>query len=89
MDAQQQLVDKLGETIAAPIGALNIALTHLIQQLHNAGIIDKSQLADGIEASSKVQPADLMNAEAIARNLYMLAKQIREAKTDETPVQLQ
>ncbi|TES73986.1 hypothetical protein E2P84_20490 [Burkholderia cepacia] len=89
MDKQQKLIDQLGETVGAPIAAMGIALTHLIQHLHNAGIVDKEALATSLEATSKVQPPELMNAEAIAKNLYMLAQQIREAQSVEAPSRMQ
>lgn len=75
-----QLIKQLGETVAAPVNALQIALVHLIRQLDEAGHVSKAALASQLEASAKVQSPDLMNAEAIARHLYTLAQQIREAK---------
>ncbi|MGB8423167.1 hypothetical protein [Paraburkholderia sp.] len=83
------LIRQLGETVAAPVNALQIAFVHLVQQLDNAGRIDKKVLASQLEACAKVQEPTVMNAEAIARHLYALAQQIREATTTSGPSKLQ
>ncbi|HIE4193347.1 MULTISPECIES: hypothetical protein [Burkholderia] len=85
----QNLIEQLGETVGAPIAAMGIALTHLIQHMHNAGIVNKEALATSLEATAKVQPPELMNAEAIARNLYKLAQQIRAAESVDAPTRIQ
>ncbi|WP_060074083.1 hypothetical protein [Burkholderia cepacia] len=89
MDAQQQLIEQLGEAVSAPIAALNVAFAHLVQQLDNARLISKLALADGLEATAKMQSAEVKNSESIARHLYKLAEQLRIAESAEPPSQMQ
>lgn len=85
----QKLIEMLSETVAAPMAATSAAFVHLIQHLHNAGVVNKATFADSLEATAKVQPAELMNAEAFARHVYKLAQQIRDARSVDAPTQMQ
>ncbi|WP_175786367.1 hypothetical protein [Burkholderia cenocepacia] len=89
MDTPQKLVEQLGEAFVAPVSALQIAFVHLVQQMNAAGIINKELLAKEIENSAKVQQSNLKNAEAIARHLFALAQQLRDAETTSGPASLQ
>lgn len=86
---ERDLITTLGETVAAPITALQLAFAHLVTRLAGAGQLDAFAFAQELEACAHVMPPGAFNQAAIAKNLYTLAQQIRDAKREDGPTSFQ